>query len=226
MLSGGYAVGSNMSTDPCIAEIPVNLLVRRECLRAPKALGEAIPLATDPTRPAVGTPDSSEVRPGGRLVRRALTMVAILFFSFAAYWAFSRYVVMTVIVQGRSMQPTLHDGDRLMLSRIAFLARDPRPGDLVVLKDPGHNDYAVKRIVGLPRDWLYFHKGEVLKNNCALHEAYLAPGTLTFTPDFKDQWVELGPDDYFVLGDNRGNSEDSRYYGPIHRSQILGLVLH
>lgn len=214
-----------MSTDTCIAEMPADALARREFLRAPDGLGEANLPCAGATRKAEDVLQAGKAAGAGHFGRRLLTIVTVLCLSFSAYWAFSRYVVMTVIVQGRSMQPTLQDGDRLMLNRLAFLAREPRHGDLVVLKDPGHNDYAVKRIVGVPRDWLYFHKGEVLQNNCALREPYLLPGTLTFTPDFKDKWVELGPDNYFVLGDNRSNSEDSRSYGPIHRSQILGLVV-
>jgi signal peptidase I len=162
--------------------------------------------------------------PGQSIGRRLQTLVIMLVLSLAAYYFFSRFVVMTVVVQGRSMTPTLLDGEHLMLNRMAFLLDSPTRGDLVVLKDPGHSDYAVKRVVGLPGDALRFDGGEVFLNGRKLRELYLGAGLPTFTPDFKRKCVALAAGEYFVLGDNRNNSEDSRYYGAIRQSDILGLV--
>lgn len=164
-------------------------------------------------------------RPPTRGLGHALQTLAIIcVLSLAAYFLFSRFVVMTVVVQGRSMAPTLRDGDRLVLNRAAFLMHSPARGDLVVLQDPGHDDYAVKRVVGLPGDSLRFANGTVYLNGQKLREQYLGMGLPTFMPDLQEKQVTLGADEYFVLGDNRPNSEDSRYYGPIRRSAILGQI--
>ena len=150
--------------------------------------------------------------------------VCLAVLSILGYYLVSRFVATSVIVQGRSMMPTLQDGDRFILNRWSYFHRSPQRGDVVVVKDPGHSDYAVKRIVGMPGESLYFKKGELLLNGKHLLEPYLTAGTQTFLPDFPEKLVLTGKDQYFVLGDNRGNSEDSRFYGAIHRSQIIGSI--
>jgi signal peptidase I len=151
----------------------------------------------------------------------ALTICAL---SVLSYYAVSRYVVTAVVVQGASMLPTLHDGDRYLLNRWAYLMRAPQRGDVVVIKDPGHSDYAVKRIVGLPYDVIKFKDGKVFLNGKLFSEPYLNRGTRTSSADGRDQQIMLGPDRYFVLGDNRNISEDSRYYGSVRRDQIVGIL--
>jgi signal peptidase I len=95
----------------------------------------------------------------------------------------------------------------------------------VVLKDPGHNDFAVKRIVGGPNDWVNLRNSGVYLNGKRLAEPYLPEGTRTAVPDRQEKWILLGPNQYYVLGDNRSNSEDSRFYGVIPRKSILGVLI-
>ncbi len=149
----------------------------------------------------------------------------IAFLSVASYCMISRFCVSTVQVSGRSMVPTLQDGERYLLNRLSFLYRDPLPGEVVVIRDPGHSDMAVKRIVAGPSDTISFTAGKVLVNGKQLNETYLAPGTQTILPDANHKEVHLGKDQYFMLGDNRAGSEDSRYYGPITRAQIVGPLV-
>lgn len=153
-----------------------------------------------------------------------LTLLA-LFFSLGSYYVVSRYVITAVVVQGRSMIPTLQDGERYFLNRWTFLLREPRRGDLVVIRDAGHNDFAVKRIVGLPHETMNIKDGQVFIGNKKFKEPYLIPGTKTYAPKISNLMVHLTHDQYFVMGDNRGNSEDSRYYGPLKRDQIVGLLV-
>jgi len=147
-----------------------------------------------------------------------------ILFSTLSYWFISHFLVTVVIVQGRSMLPTLHDGDRFMLNRVAYFYRCPRRDELVVLRDPGHSDYAVKRVVALPGEAIHFKNGMVYVNGEKRSEPFLTYGMRTYCPDVDEMLVLLGPKRFFVLGDNRTNSEDSRTYGPIRLSQIIGMI--
>ena len=164
-----------------------------------------------------------------RFRRRYAAIASWLMFVFCAvgsYWGFSEYVVSTVVVRGRSMDPTLRDGDHYLLNRLAYVAKDPKRGDVVVLRDPGHSDMAVKRIVGMPFETVTIREGWVFINGKKLQETYISSGILTRVEAHAPSQFELGKDEYFMLGDNRDSSEDSRYYGPIHRRSIMGALAH
>jgi signal peptidase I len=156
--------------------------------------------------------------------RQFWVWLALLLMAGLAYGFINRFILTSVIVQGRSMAPTLQDGERYLLDRWSYNYRAPSRGDVVVLRDPGHQDLAIKRIVGLPGDRLQVKEGVVFVNGKRHIEPYLTRGTGTYTPDLKEQAVSLGQHEYFVLGDNREVSEDSRYYGPIHRDRIVGCL--
>lgn len=146
-------------------------------------------------------------------------------FSVPSYLLASRFIVTAVVVQGRSMTPTLKDGERYYLNRWRYLFVSPQRGDVVVIKDPGHSDFAVKRIVAHPYDWVNLKDGTIYVNGRRLDEPYLAQGVRTDTPDLKERWVQLGRDQYYLLGDNRSNSEDSRFYGVVSRQSIIGMLI-
>jgi len=138
-----------------------------------------------------------------------------------------------VAVVGQSMQPTLRDGDRLLVSRLAYRLRRPRRGEIVLLRrnaGGAHNPESIKRIVGLPHERVQIVAGEVRLNGCPLPEPYLPQPAdeaeramltvaLALTPACA--W-RLGPDEYIVLGDNRARSTDSRSFGPVRRRDIVG----
>jgi signal peptidase I len=167
----------------------------------------------------------------GRLARLFLLMVwritLVGLLGYASYLFNSRYVIQIVQVQGISMYPTLRNGDNLFLNRWFYhLWRDPQPRDIVVIQDPSGPDYAIKRIIAGPGDNVLFDRGRIFVNGRKLDEPYLAPHTWTF-PAFRSkmQWMIGCPrDTYLVLGDNRGSSLDSRYYGAVPRQKILGIV--
>jgi signal peptidase I len=152
-------------------------------------------------------------------------LLMVMFCSVLAYFLISQFVVTSIIIQGRSMTPTLEDGDRFILNRWRYLFAAPARGDVVVIRDPGHKDCAIKRIVGLPNEWLHLKEGKLFVNGKLLNEPYLPKGVRTDAPDLHEKWVQLGQEQYYVLGDNRGNSEDSRYYGMIPKGVILGVVI-
>jgi len=158
--------------------------------------------------------------------REVRLLLAILSLSAFSYFVFNHYCVAAVVVQGRSMNPTLQDGDRCLLNRLSLLYREPGRGDLAVIKDPGHSDFAIKRIVGVPGDTLHIKDGCVFLNGHRLVEPYLVPGTRTECLRSRELYIKLKASQFFLLGDNRGDSEDSRFYGPIDRGHIVGTLIH
>jgi signal peptidase I len=103
-----------------------------------------------------------------------------------------------------------------------LVSGDLQRGDIVVLDD-GHDDLAVKRVVGLPGETLVLSHGYVFVNRRILLEPYIPLRVYTF-PKAPQSVFVLGPDQYFVLGDNRPASADSRVIGPVHRKQIRQKV--
>ena len=125
-------------------------------------------------------------------------------------------------VEGRSMEPTLHDQDRLVVNKLAYQLHDPAVGDVVMLLHPNHPDQTlVKRIVAAPGDTIGFQTGVVVRNGVAEAETFV-PAEFR-EPD--ERPAILVPDGfYYVLGDHRNNSTDSRSFGPVPKKYILGRV--
>ena len=124
------------------------------------------------------------------------------------------------VVQGSSMAPNYPPGTMLCTTPIsAPLQR----GDVVLLDD-GKKDYAVKRIIGLPGETVHLWRGFVFINREMLVEPYLPRRTYTYPGNGLGAAFILGEDQYFLLGDNRLNSTDSRAYGAIERKQIKRLI--
>ena len=137
----------------------------------------------------------------------------------------SSYIFQAIQVDGCSMAPTMADTDRYLLNRWIYHVREPKPEDVVVLRDPVDNVYLVKRIVAKPGDMVYLKAGKIFVNGELLKESYLPQGTPTFgDPHYREQMWICGMNQYFVLGDNRNNSADSRIFGAVPQQYILGLV--
>ena len=161
------------------------------------------------------------------LGRQLIEVAAIAVLAAACYFVVSQFLLQSVKVVGRSMVPTLHDSEHYLLNRWIYHVRAPRTTDIVVVRDPSDNGFSVKRIIAAPGDSVYLKEGCVYVNGHKLHETYLSPGTLTFIDaKCQNELVLCGKDQYFLLGDNRGNSIDSRSYGPVPRANILGPIIH
>lgn len=129
------------------------------------------------------------------------------------------FLAQATVVFGQSMEPNLSAHQRLIIDKISYRFRPPQRDDIVVLKIPSMDELLVKRIVALPGEKVAIQNGTVYINDVPLPEPFLQdPSNQSMEP------IVLGPLDYFVLGDNRGNSNDSRVFGPIKRDYILGRV--
>ena len=160
------------------------------------------------------------------ILRQSFQCLAMLVLAAASYFLISQFLLQSVRVVGRSMVPTLYDSQHYLLNRWVYHIHTPRHSDVVVLRDPSDNGFSVKRIIATPGDSIRLKDGSVYVNGCKLNEAYLAPGTPTFTDSkYRDQLILCGKEQYFLLGDNRLNSVDSRTYGPVPRANILGLII-
>ncbi len=157
------------------------------------------------------------------VIETLLTLAAVLMLRL--------FVVNVARIQGGSMLPTLHNRDFALVWRLPYLFREPRRGDVVICHYPGRMmkrlpflpQAFVKRVIGLPGDTLEWVEGELLLNGEPLAEPYLDPARCRF-PRTRPP-VTLGPDEYFVLGDNRDSSNDSRRVGPLSRRAIRGRVV-
>ena len=125
-------------------------------------------------------------------------------------------------VEGRSMEPTLHDQDRLVVNKLVYQVHDPQVGDVVMLLHPNNPELTlVKRIVAVPGDTVGFQAGVVMRNGVAQADAFVPPEFRW--PD--DRSAIVVPEGYyFVLGDHRSNSTDSRSFGPVPKKYILGRI--
>jgi signal peptidase I len=161
-----------------------------------------------------------------RVLRQALQCLVIGVLAAASYYLISRYFLQSVKVVGRSMMPTLSDSQFFLLNRWIYYVHAPQRSDIAVLRDPSDNGFSVKRIIAVPGDTVYLKGGCVYLNGCKMSEPYLAPGTPTFTDaKYGDRLILCGNDQYFLLGDNRQNSIDSRTYGLVPRANLLGPII-
>lgn len=130
------------------------------------------------------------------------------------------------LVDGRSMQPTFEDAERLIVSRLHYLVTLPDRGDIIVFNSVNPNDpevMLIKRVIGLPGDTIRFTDQNLYINNVLVTEDYIKELCTEFR--CADDETILGEDEYFVMGDNRNNSQDSRRLGAIPLDHIVGRVV-
>ena len=151
-------------------------------------------------------------------------IVAIVLFAMLFARVINAYIIQETIVNGSSMNPTLENSDKVLLDKVLYKIGKLKRYDIVVF-DYHHSSVYVKRIIGVPGEKITIRKGRVYVNGKILKDDPLLNDKMHYSGIAKNG-VELGEDEYFVLGDNRNNSHDSRYeqVGVVKKSDIIGKV--
>jgi signal peptidase I len=188
---------------------------------------DTLPYAADEDEPPM-TGD------GGRRLRSTIEWVAVVIGALVAALVVKTFLFQAFYIPSASMEPTLSEGDRVLVNKVSYDLHDVNRGDVIVFEldeeDVGQDGIKdlIKRVIGLPGDVIESRDGVVYVNDRALEEPYLEEGTITGDPnDARNPAIsrQTVPEDHvFVLGDNRSNSADSRYpyRGPIPIDSIIG----
>lgn len=151
-----------------------------------------------------------------------LALFAVVTIFLVRYFLFKPFYV-----RGASMEPNFFDKEYLIIDEISYRLRSPNRGEIVVFHYPqNRGEYFLKRIIGLPGERIKTKDGAVIiysdvhPGGLVLSEDYL-PAGIKNSPDVS---FNLGPDQYFVLGDNRNSSFDSRFFGPVNGKELIGRV--
>ncbi|TSC57186.1 MAG: signal peptidase I [Parcubacteria group bacterium Greene0416_79] len=137
------------------------------------------------------------------------------------------YIAQPFIVSGASMVPTFENGNYLIVDEISYRFEEPKRGDVVIFRFPGEpKKFLIKRIAGLPNETVELENGAVRIKNEAHPDGFLWQQDAR-APQSRPalQSITLKRDEYFVLGDNRDESADSRLWGPLKRTYIIGKPL-
>jgi signal peptidase I len=194
------------------------------------------PVTPPPAAPAAEPEPSPPAPPAKKQMNPVLEIVLILAAALGLWYVTNGWVVKPYRIPSASMEPTLDIGDRVLVNRFIYRLHDPHRGDIVVFHPPGRGDqaikgadteasvYYIKRIIGLPGETIMGHDGQVEickapSTDCrALKEPYLTQRATA--SDFGPVRIPKGQ--YFMMGDNRAISDDSRDWGTLPRGFIIG----
>ena len=156
-----------------------------------------------------------------------LELVHVVVISLAIIIPIRYFLIQPFYVKGASMEPSFYDHEYLIIDEISYRFREPQRGDVVVFKYPNDpSQYFIKRIIGMPGETVEIKDGRVrvYKEEGSigyyLNESQYLSGAETYA----DRKFNIGENEYFILGDNRTSSMDSRIFGPVHEKLIVGRV--
>jgi signal peptidase I len=196
-----------------------------------------VTIETPPDSTPFVFPDDSSGRTSRRRksspTRSLVEWIAVFAGAIVVALLIKTFLVQAFYIPSASMNPTLLEGDRVLVNKLSYHFHDVNRGDVVVFeRDPSQPDSSpdetkdlIKRVIGLPGENIYFDNGRVFINGKALDEPYLPPGTNTLQGTISctvDKPCQVPQGDVWVMGDNRTNSQDSRYIGPVSEDTIVG----
>ncbi len=170
----------------------------------------------------------NKTKPGSKYtIRNILNTFFIVFAAVVLGFAVTQFCFQSVYMTGPSMQDKLLNDDELILNKMAYKIGKINRYDIVAIKRIGSEDYYdIKRVVGIPGDSLSVVAGRLVINGKQVDEKY--PFAVINSPGVLSDSVKLGDDEYFCIGDNVSNSEDSRFinYGNVQKSEIKGKIIY
>ncbi|NLV71214.1 MAG: signal peptidase I [Actinobacteria bacterium] len=181
------------------------------------SLRESEPVGTGGA--AVSPVTVAKRRSGFRWVVEVVVIVAA---AFILALLIQQFLVKPYAIPSPSMEPTLVEGDRVLVSRVTYNVRDPERGDIIVFEPPGYegSDPFIKRVVAVGGDTVAVRDGVLWVNGVAQDEPYLKEGRIW--EDFPE--TSIAPGWVWAMGDNRNNSGDSRVFGPVSEEAIIGVA--
>lgn len=185
-----------------------------------------------PAEPTYYSQDSQEEKPsfGSKLKNNLVELIEFIAILAAIFVVIRFFIAEPHRVSGNSMVPNFHDGDylitnKLISEKLPIKLGQLQRGEVIILENPRNADQVfIKRIVALPGETIMVSRGKVFINNEKLSEPYLPVNTVTTGGSFlnEGEQVVIPEGQYFVIGDNRGGSSDSREWGPVRVELIIG----
>ena len=176
------------------------------------------PPGREPPPPARATKERRQVSGTRNLIEWAVIIVGALLVAFVV----KTFLVQAFYIPSGSMLPTLQEQDRVLVNKLSYDLHGVERGDIIVFEGPeqgsGEVKDLIKRVIGLPGETVEAHDGKVFVDGREIAEPYLGDGITTGPLEP----TKVPPNHYWVMGDNRGNSKDSRFFGAIDESLIIG----
>jgi len=152
--------------------------------------------------------------------------IKVVLISLAIVLPVRTYIAQPFIVSGESMEPNFHDGEYLIVDELSYQFREPIRGEVIIFRYPlNPGEFFIKRIIGLPGETVEIQNSKVTiktaSGETALAESYLPSSTKTLP----NAIIALQENEYFVMGDNRPKSSDSRFWGTLPKNKIMGRAL-
>jgi signal peptidase I len=179
----------------------------------------------------MSAPESSSPAPWWQVViigrRPGVTLIRLLVTAVLVYFGF-RASIQPIAVSGISMLPSYRDGRRLFVNKLAYRFGTPKRGEVIAIREAGEHLYLLKRVIALPGERIQIRAGQVFIDGAALEEPYLrppAPGVRN-PAAWEVEELQLGPDELYVIGDNRSMRREDHYFGRVGMSRVVGRLLN
>ncbi len=159
----------------------------------------------------------------------SIEIIKIIIISLAIIVPVRYFLIQPFYVKGASMEPNFYNHEYLIINEISYRFHQPERGDVIIFKPPrsSHGDYFIKRIIGLPGERVELKDGRIKVYNQEFPQGIIIDESMYLSSELKTQGqfdLTLIEEEYFVVGDNRTSSLDSRTFGPIEEDDIIGKI--